>query len=69
MKSNLVEINEYEYFHSSTDYSSLALANVISKDQDYDCESSHDRYLSRDTASTAIGINPWYTPHSSEHCP
>lgn len=27
------------------------------------------KYFSSDTASTAIGINPWYTPQISEHCP
>jgi hypothetical protein len=32
-------------------------------------ESSHTLKSSLDTALTAMGIKPWRTPHSSEHCP
>lgn len=35
----------------------------------YTWESSQTRYSSSPTTSITIGINPWYTPHSSEHCP
>lgn len=35
----------------------------------YDWLSNQLRYFSRETHSTQIGMNAWYTPHSSEHCP
>lgn len=34
----------------------------------YICSCNQERYLSRLTASTTIGINPCQTPHNSEHC-
>ena len=35
--------------------------------RNYTWLSNQLKYFSSDTASTAIGINPWYTPQISEH--
>jgi len=42
---------------------------VRGKGEGYTWLSNQLKYFSSETASTAIGINPWYTPQISEHCP
>ena len=43
--------------------------SLIPEIENYTWLSSQLKYFSNDTASTAIGMNPWYTPQISEHCP
>lgn len=59
--NDIYNIYIYIYIHYRVYY--------VSRYYYYDCESSQLRYLSSDTASTAIGMNPCITPQSSEHCP